>query len=77
MVLCRPYSLTQFVSKAVAAKVLAARRTEVHSRYVKMWAKKLLVSPEVAAVPLKEVDGQLASKFEVRRRGGTADYLPA
>ncbi|PNH08830.1 hypothetical protein TSOC_004580 [Tetrabaena socialis] len=55
----------EFVSKAVAAKVLAARRAEVHARYVKMWAKKVLVSPELAAVPLKEVDGQLASKFEI------------
>lgn len=53
------------MSKAVAAKVLAARRAEVHERYVKMWAKKVLVSPELAAVPLKDVDGQLASKFEV------------
>ncbi len=49
----------------MAAKVLAARRAEVHERYVKMWAKKVLVSPELAAVPLKDVDGQLASKFEV------------
>ncbi|KAG2491937.1 hypothetical protein HYH03_009670 [Edaphochlamys debaryana] len=55
----------QFVSKALAAKVLAKRRAEVHERYVKMWAKKLLVSPELAAVPIKEVDGQLASKFEL------------
>jgi hypothetical protein len=55
----------QYVSKAVAAKVIAARRAEVHDRYVKYWAKKLIVSPELAAVPLKEVDAQLASKFEV------------
>ncbi|EFJ47258.1 mitochondrial F1F0 ATP synthase associated protein [Volvox carteri f. nagariensis] len=61
----KPVSGFKFVSKAVAAKVLAARRAEVHDRYVKMWAKKLLVSPEVAAVPLKDVDGQLASKFEL------------
>jgi hypothetical protein len=60
---------TQVVSKAVVAKVLSARRSEVHERYVKMWAKKLLVSPELAAVPLKDVDGQLASKFEVGHQG--------
>ncbi len=56
----------QYVSKAVAARVLQARRAEVHERYVKYWAKKVLVSPEIAAVPLKLVDAQLASKFEVR-----------
>lgn len=50
----------------MAAKVIAARRAEVHDRYVKYWAKKVMVSPELAAVPLKEVDAQLASKFEVR-----------
>ncbi|PNW81045.1 hypothetical protein CHLRE_07g340350v5 [Chlamydomonas reinhardtii] len=55
----------ELVSKAVAAKVVATRRAQVHERYVKMWAKKVLVSPEVAAVPLKDVDGQLASKFEL------------
>jgi hypothetical protein len=54
-----------FVSKAVAAKVVAMRRAEVQDRYVKLWAKKLLVSPEAAAVPLKDMDYQLASKFEV------------
>ncbi|GFR50416.1 hypothetical protein Agub_g12633 [Astrephomene gubernaculifera] len=61
----KPVQGFQFVSKAVAAKVLAARRAEVHERYVKMWAKKVLVSPELAAVPLKDIDGQLASKFEL------------
>ncbi|GLC34318.1 hypothetical protein PLESTB_000742700 [Pleodorina starrii] len=61
----KPVPDFKFVSKAVAAKVLAARRAEVHDRYVKMWAKKLLVAPEVAAVPLKAVDRQLASKFEL------------
>ena len=60
-----PFLPAQLVSKAVAAKVVATRRAQVHERYVKMWAKKVLVSPEVAAVPLKDVDGQLASKFEV------------
>ena len=38
---------------------------QVHERYLKLWAKKVVVSPESAVVPLKEVDYQLASKFEV------------
>mmetsp|Transcript_33238 Transcript_33238/g.73506 ORF Transcript_33238/g.73506 Transcript_33238/m.73506 type:complete len:629 (+) Transcript_33238:92-1978(+) len=54
----------QYVSRAVAAKALAQRRAEVHERYLKFWAKKVLVAPEQAVVPLKEVDYQLASKFE-------------
>lgn len=45
--------------------MLAHRRAQVHDRYLKLWAKKVLVSPESAVVPLKEVDYQLASKFEV------------
>ncbi|KXZ54748.1 hypothetical protein GPECTOR_4g818 [Gonium pectorale] len=61
----KPVPDFKVVSKAVAAKVLAQRRAQVHERYVKLWAKKVLVSPELAAVPLKEVDGQLASKFEL------------
>ncbi len=39
---------------------------QVHERYVKFWAKKVMVSPAQAVVPLKEIDYQLASKFEVR-----------
>lgn len=58
--------LSQYVTKTMAARAVAARRAEVHDRYLKTWAKKLIVAPEVAAVPLKEVDAQLASKFEVR-----------
>ncbi|MEW5298996.1 MAG: hypothetical protein WDW36_002057 [Sanguina aurantia] len=53
-----------YVTKTMAARAVAARRAEVHDRYLKAWAKKLIVAPEVAAVPLKEVDAQLASKFE-------------
>nr|6RD4_1 Chain 1, ATP synthase associated protein ASA1 [Polytomella sp. Pringsheim 198.80]6RD5_1 Chain 1, ATP synthase associated protein ASA1 [Polytomella sp. Pringsheim 198.80]6RD7_1 Chain 1, ATP synthase associated protein ASA1 [Polytomella sp. Pringsheim 198.80]6RD8_1 Chain 1, ATP synthase associated protein ASA1 [Polytomella sp. Pringsheim 198.80]6RD9_1 Chain 1, ATP synthase associated protein ASA1 [Polytomella sp. Pringsheim 198.80]6RDA_1 Chain 1, ATP synthase associated protein ASA1 [Polytome len=53
-----------YVSKAVAAKVIATRRAEVHERLLKLWAKRLLVSPELAIVPLNEFDAQLASKFE-------------
>ena len=59
----------QFVSHAAAARMLAHRRAQVHDRYLKLWAKKVLVSPESAVVPLKEVDYQLASKFEVRHSG--------
>lgn len=31
----------QFVSEAVAAKVVATRRAQVHDRYLKYWAKKV------------------------------------
>lgn len=55
---------SQFLSKREARKIVYERRAQVHSRWLKMWAKKLLISPEVAVVPLKEVDYQLASKFE-------------
>lgn len=55
---------SQFLTKAEAQKQLAQRRAQVHSRWLKLWAKKLLISPETAVVPLKEVDYQLASKFE-------------
>lgn len=54
----------KYTSKAVAAAVLSARRAEVQDRFMKLWAKKLLVAPEQAVVPLKDVDAQLASKFE-------------
>lgn len=50
----------QVVSKAVAEKALAARRQQVHQRYIKSWAKKMLVTPELAAVPLKEVGRRVA-----------------
>lgn len=62
---CILYCTLQYISKAQAAKLVAKRRAEVHERYLKLWAKKLLVAPEAAVVPLKEVDAQLASKFEV------------
>jgi hypothetical protein len=54
----------KFVSYSTAHKMIAARRAQVHERYLKLWAKKVLVSPESAVVPLKEVDYQLASKFD-------------
>jgi hypothetical protein len=55
----------KFLSRAAASKILAARRAAVHERYVKFWAKKVLVAPEQAVVPLKDIDYQLASKFDV------------
>lgn len=39
---------------------------QLHSRFVKMWAKRILAMPEQALVPLNERDSLLASKFEVR-----------
>lgn len=43
---------------------------QIHARFVKMWAKRVLAMPEQALVPLKERDGLLASKFEVGAGGG-------
>jgi len=60
----KPVEGFKYVSEAVAAKVVATRRAQVHDRYLKYWAKKVLISPELALVPMKEVDNQLASKFE-------------
>lgn len=54
----------KFVSHASAARLLAQRRAAVHERFLKFWAKKVVVAPEQAVVPLKEVDYQLASKFD-------------
>lgn len=54
----------KFMSRASAARALAQRRAQVHDRYLKLWAKKVLVCPEQAVVPLREVDYQLASKFD-------------
>jgi hypothetical protein len=38
----------------------------VHTRWLKLWAKRIMAQPEQALVPLKERDALLASKFEVR-----------
>lgn len=38
---------------------------QVHARWVKLWAKRILATPEQALVPLKERDQMLASKHEV------------
>lgn len=54
----------KYTSRAQAARLVAGRRQQVHDRWLKLWAKKVLVAPELAVVPLKEVDGQLASRFE-------------
>jgi hypothetical protein len=60
----KPLTNFKYVSKAVAAEMVAKRVEEVHQRYLNYWAKKLLVSPELAVVPMKKVDAQLASTFE-------------
>lgn len=57
----------KFLSQAEAAARLAARRAEVHAKWVKMWAKRVMVNPEQAVVPLKERDALLASRHQVRR----------
>ena len=66
------------MTAAEAEAKLSARRAELHSRFVKLWAKRVLAAPETALVPLKERDALLASSFEVgaqeegRRGGGVA-----
>ncbi|KAF8072650.1 hypothetical protein HT031_000310 [Scenedesmus sp. PABB004] len=54
----------KFMSAADAARRLSARRAAVHARWVKLWAKRVLSTPEQALVPLKERDALLASKHE-------------
>lgn len=53
-----------FVSAAKLEARLATRRAEVHARWLKMWAKRILAQPEQAIVPLKERDALLASAYE-------------
>jgi hypothetical protein len=38
---------------------------QVHSRWLNLWARRIMASPEQALVPLKERDALLASKHEV------------
>lgn len=39
---------------------------QVHTRWLNLWARRIMASPEQALVPLKERDALLASKHEVR-----------
>lgn len=61
----KPAPQFQFMSAAEAAQKLGERRKQVHARWVKLWAKRILATPEQALVPLKERDHLLASKHEV------------
>lgn len=58
-----------FMNAAEVAAKVAARRQQVHARWVKLWAKRILATPEQALVPLKERDALLASRHEVRPAG--------
>jgi hypothetical protein len=60
----KPAPQFKFMNAAEAAQVLGNRRTQVHARWVKLWAKRILATPEQALVPLKERDQMLASKHE-------------
>jgi hypothetical protein len=60
----KPLPNFAFLSAAEAQGRLSARRAEVHGRFLRMWARRLLATPEQALVPLKERDALLASKFE-------------
>jgi hypothetical protein len=55
-----------YMSASEAAAKIAERRKQVHSRWLKLWAKRILATPEQALVPLKERDALLASRHEVR-----------
>jgi hypothetical protein len=58
-----------YVTASDAEAALSLRRKEVHSRFLNMWARRIMVTPEQALVPLKERDALLASKFEVSGDG--------
>eukprot|EP00878_Enallax_costatus_P000627 GHUV01000730.1.p1 GENE.GHUV01000730.1~~GHUV01000730.1.p1 ORF type:complete len:638 (+),score=262.56 GHUV01000730.1:185-2098(+) len=60
----KPAPSFKYMNAADAAKVLGDRRSQVHARWVKLWAKRILATPEQALVPLKERDQLLASKHE-------------
>lgn len=53
-----------YLSAADANKIVALRRKQVHARWVNLWARRVMASPEQALVPLKERDALLASKHE-------------
>jgi hypothetical protein len=60
----KPVHGLAFLSAAEARARLTGRRAEVHGRFLRMWARRLLATPEQALVPLRERDALLASKFE-------------
>jgi hypothetical protein len=65
----KPVPGFSFMSASEAAAKIADRRKQVHSRWLKLWAKRILATPEQALVPLKERDALLASRHEVRAWG--------
>lgn len=54
----------KFTTKAEAEGQVASKRSEVHARWLKLWAKQLGTTPEQALIPLKERDALIASNFE-------------
>lgn len=60
----KPVPGFSFMSGSEAAAKVADRRKQVHSRWLKLWAKRILATPEQALVPLKERDALLASRHE-------------
>jgi hypothetical protein len=63
----KPLPAFTYMSASEAAAKIAERRKQVHGRWLKLWAKRILATPEQALVPLKERDALLASRHEVRR----------
>jgi hypothetical protein len=68
----KPVPGFSFMSASEADTKIADRRKQVHGRWLKLWAKRILATPEQALVPLKERDALLASRHEVR--GGAAGF---
>lgn len=65
----KPVPGFKYVTAADAERALALRRQKLHARFLGMWARRIMATPEQALVPLNERDQLLASKFEVRRHG--------
>jgi hypothetical protein len=66
----KPQPGFKYVTAADAERALALRRQKLHARFLGMWARRIMATPEQALVPLRERDHLLASKFEVRRPRG-------
>lgn len=60
----KPQPGFKYVTAADAERALALRRQKLHARFLGMWARRIMATPEQALVPLRERDHLLASKFE-------------
>jgi hypothetical protein len=67
----------KYMTQAEAAQKLNDKRAAVHTRWVKMWAKRVFAAPEQALVPVKERDALLASSFAVSSSRGCSATVAA